>query len=752
MYPNQHGSWNPFLAKFLSFAAILTLLLSMSSLVAISDEGLNTGFTDEYWQKVRRAKNIPEKDSGNLIDRAPVVPPRNVEDSSAPSQGSTGSVDRINEVRANQIAREIAREHAQDQEQRRGRRGRNHGPFVIIQDADFPGGDYKNFSMDPTLAIPADACRAACEADSACCTYVMVPAGIQGEKPMCWLKSVRVSERVSGKTGFFAGLKRSCAKQPVPTPPGGDGSGIAVVPPTTPPVVLPTCPSGTHYVQGKFNDPCGKPFFGCYPDSGPLWGTCESGRQWTSSALGCGCAPTPTGGGTGILIPVTPSPIRYPMGSRGNAQGYTIYENIDFPGNDLGAPIHLYSADPHLCATQCNRQPGCVGFTFVDGDPSLTQSTTQNPMPKCWLKGQMPGSGVANPHTVSGRAPVVASGIVIVPGAVRTVGSGTATPAVPSAIASVSPGVATSVNSGVTARIAAAHATTLVPGAAVNSIQAERSTKYSDAKIELASRGASCRNWDTGQEQAYCKLVLRDPSNWTCPSGSEQTDLASPYCIIKPSAPPADWRNAKGCGEFKHAGIDCNRFGVRFSIPFDGLERITRAESDLRTKGPHCRNWDAGQQQAYCRLAVRDRATWSCPSGYQATSPTSAYCLKNPSSLPVDWEKAKGCGEFTDNDGLDCNKVGFRFWEDVAARDARENNRVQLRDKMCWARHLFNFRTCWVKPMQNGACSSDYKAVPSMGKCVKWANQDPGLDNCQERFGIAINETCLSVGGSPSAE
>jgi hypothetical protein len=368
----------------------------------------------------------------------------------------------------------------------------------------------------------------------------------------------------------------------------------------------------------------------------------------------------------------------------------------------------------------------------------------------------MPGSGVANPHTVSGRAPVVANGIVIVPGAVRAVGSATATPAVPinvsgpvRTIGSATATPAVSIN--VSGPVRTVGASTATP-AAVNSLQAERATKYSDAKAELASKGAYCRNWDAGQEQAYCKLLLKDPNTWTCPSGTEQPDLASPYCILKPSSPPVDWRNAKGCGEFKHAGIDCNRFGVRFSIPLDGLERITRAENELRTKGPHCRNWDAGQQQAYCSLAVRDRATWNCPSGYQPTSQSSAYCLKNPSALPVDWEKAKGCGEFTDNDGLDCNKVGFRFWEDVAARDARESNRVQLRDKMCWARHTFTYRTCWVKPMQNGACTSDYKAVPSMGRCVKWANQDPGLDNCQDRFGIAINETCLSVGGSPSAE
>lgn len=49
------------------------------------------------------------------------------------------------------------------------------------------GGDYENHALK-TSAKPS-ACRKLCKADDACKAWTYVKAGIQGPKPVCWLKS-----------------------------------------------------------------------------------------------------------------------------------------------------------------------------------------------------------------------------------------------------------------------------------------------------------------------------------------------------------------------------------------------------------------------------------------------------------------------------------------------------------------------------------------------------------------------------------
>lgn len=51
-----------------------------------------------------------------------------------------------------------------------------------------PGGDYKNFVMEPTIAGFAP-CQSACTNDPSCRAWTYVVAGVQGPKPHCWLKN-----------------------------------------------------------------------------------------------------------------------------------------------------------------------------------------------------------------------------------------------------------------------------------------------------------------------------------------------------------------------------------------------------------------------------------------------------------------------------------------------------------------------------------------------------------------------------------
>eukprot|EP01052_Picozoa_sp_SAG31_P031921 SAG31_NODE_3441_length_4266_cov_46.035757_1_plen_382_part_10 len=56
---------------------------------------------------------------------------------------------------------------------------------------DFPGGDYKHFTL-PAVITPASACQAACEKEThstpRCVGWTWACPGMQGAKPVCWLK------------------------------------------------------------------------------------------------------------------------------------------------------------------------------------------------------------------------------------------------------------------------------------------------------------------------------------------------------------------------------------------------------------------------------------------------------------------------------------------------------------------------------------------------------------------------------------
>ena len=74
-----------------------------------------------------------------------------------------------------------------------------------------PGGDYKNFDLEPTVAGFAP-CQSACTHDPSCRAWTYVVAGVQGPKPHCWLKNtVPPASKdkccVSGVSGVVAGLE-----------------------------------------------------------------------------------------------------------------------------------------------------------------------------------------------------------------------------------------------------------------------------------------------------------------------------------------------------------------------------------------------------------------------------------------------------------------------------------------------------------------------------------------------------------------
>ena len=74
-----------------------------------------------------------------------------------------------------------------------------------------PGGDYKDFVMEPSIVGFAP-CQAACTSDPSCRAWTYVVAGVQGPKPHCWLKNtvpnpVKDKCCVSGVSGVVASLE-----------------------------------------------------------------------------------------------------------------------------------------------------------------------------------------------------------------------------------------------------------------------------------------------------------------------------------------------------------------------------------------------------------------------------------------------------------------------------------------------------------------------------------------------------------------
>lgn len=58
---------------------------------------------------------------------------------------------------------------------------------------DRPGGDYKNFDLEPSIG-GFGPCKSACESDGRCKAWTFVKSGVQGPKARCWLKDSRPNQ------------------------------------------------------------------------------------------------------------------------------------------------------------------------------------------------------------------------------------------------------------------------------------------------------------------------------------------------------------------------------------------------------------------------------------------------------------------------------------------------------------------------------------------------------------------------------
>jgi len=90
---------------------------------------------------------------------------------------------------------------------------------------DRPGSDYRNFDL---ATASYENCRAACDADQKCRTYVYVKPGVQGPKARCWLKANVPAQRPS--ECCLSGVIRPGAT-------AGSTSPIDTIPSQKPPLV-----------------------------------------------------------------------------------------------------------------------------------------------------------------------------------------------------------------------------------------------------------------------------------------------------------------------------------------------------------------------------------------------------------------------------------------------------------------------------------------------------------------------------------
>lgn len=291
-----------------------------------------------------------------------------------------------------------------------------------------------------------------------------------------------------------------------------------------------------------------------------------------------------------------------------NLSLFPIEENVDYPGNDI-VGSDLDSPDPHLCAAMCTINSRCVGFTFVDAG-------AQGARAKCYLKSAMSASGSSNSHTVSGkyltRYQSQSNASVMTPERTRKLAEATSEIGrrgarcrnwdlgtqkayceitVRSSTTWACPG---GFNQDETESPYCMRNPGGLPGdweraegcsnfqhqglncnrfgfrhddnTAVNSgqVTSARLTRLREANDAIRSKGSHCRNWDNGTRKSFCQMVTRDQNTWACPGGYQQHEIESPYCLRSPTFLPPNPEVTPGCGTFPHAGLDCNRYGIRY--------------------------------------------------------------------------------------------------------------------------------------------------------------------------------------------
>ncbi|TGQ04113.1 PAN domain-containing protein [Mesorhizobium sp. M2E.F.Ca.ET.154.01.1.1] len=91
--------------------------------------------------------------------------------------------------------------------------GRSGGDSTAETGVDRPGHDYDRFDLEVTIA-GFGPCKSACEADANCKAWTYVKAGVQGPKPICWLKSAVPPPTPNGCC--VSGVRTGTASTPPP--------------------------------------------------------------------------------------------------------------------------------------------------------------------------------------------------------------------------------------------------------------------------------------------------------------------------------------------------------------------------------------------------------------------------------------------------------------------------------------------------------------------------------------------------------
>jgi 1-phosphatidylinositol phosphodiesterase len=268
---------------------------------------------------------------------------------------------------------------------------------------DRPGSDYRSFD----LATPRpEECRDTCLVEPQCVAFTYVNPGVQGPTARCWLKNS--APPVTPNPCCISGVKNppASAMEPPPAAPP-----VAVEPAAAPPppvgVWQAHADQGHHgleqgidrpgYDIQNFDLPQPRPHLckeACERDTGCLAFTYvnpgvqgPNARCWLKNsvppAVPNACCISGVKGEHG-RVAAPPPPVR-PTG------GYEV--NVDRPGYDI-QNFDLPQPRPELCREACERERGCLAFTYVN--PGV-----QGPNARCWLKNSAP-QAVPNTCCISG--------------------------------------------------------------------------------------------------------------------------------------------------------------------------------------------------------------------------------------------------------------------------------------------------------------------------------------------------------------
>ncbi|THB69274.1 MAG: hypothetical protein D6E12_04940 [Desulfovibrio sp.] len=267
-----------------------------------------------------------------------------------------------------------------------------HNP-ALAQDMpgfNLPGGDYYHFQMTDLHSSrwPGDDwqdyvsfCTAMCDDDPYCKAMTVVPAGLQADYPVCWLKAggygvaadPRMHSWVDPQYGASQGSYfREAYHHSVEFGPGQDAAQCRAL-----------CQSDSQCKAFTYWEP------GSFADSG----VCQLLHQEPSrmvSELYCH---------SGLIHERVTSPdeslhlTHDPLHASEVTPSSSRMDGVNLPGLDY-TNFEVEVGDYRVCQHACGDDPRCRAYTYV-------RPGVQGVLGRCWLKHGVPAS-IWNPHTVSG--------------------------------------------------------------------------------------------------------------------------------------------------------------------------------------------------------------------------------------------------------------------------------------------------------------------------------------------------------------